>query len=47
MDKCEKKAEARAAPLSSVQRRKDWRRVVDDNGGGIPVSSFRDSTDAM
>lgn len=47
VDKCEKKAEARVAPLSSVQRRKDWSGVVDDNGGGVPVSSFCYSTDAM
>lgn len=47
MNKCEKKAEARVAPHYSVQRRKDWSRVVDDNGGGVPVSAFCYFTDAM
>lgn len=46
-NKCEKKAEARVAPLYSVQRRKAWSRVVDDNGGGVPVSSFCYFADAM
>lgn len=46
-NKCEKKAEARDLPPRSVQGRQYSARVVDDNGGDVPVSSFCYFTDAM
>lgn len=47
VNKCEKKAEARDLPPRSVQGRRDSARVVEDNGGDVPVCSCCDFTDAM
>lgn len=43
--KCEKKAEY--LPPRSVQGRQHSARVVGDNGGDVPVSSYCYFTDAM
>ncbi|XP_034408946.1 junctional adhesion molecule 2a isoform X4 [Cyclopterus lumpus] len=47
VNKCEKKAEARDLPPRSVQGRLDSARVVDHNGGDVPVSSYCCVTDAI
>ena len=45
VNKCEKKAEARDP--RSVQGRQHSARVVDENGGDVPVSSYCYFTDTM
>lgn len=47
MNKCEKKAEAQDLPPRSVQGRQVSARVVADNGGDVPVSSYCYFTHAM